>query len=159
MGVKSMILGAFGGAVTIGVLDAGLSALSGAVGAAILKSDGYDNYDPLEGAQMGAIGGAVLGSASGLISGALTGCGFFKKEEEKSKASSGTICQQAVLYSAGMVLSGMTGYGIMNVSHELIMDLGKTAAAFAVGGAVTMLPVACVFVCLWLLWRQHLWQH
>ncbi len=136
------------GGVVLGSMGAAAGAFAGGVGAAILKSSGYDGYNPIEAAQMGAVGGAVLDGSVGVLVGALASCGLFSSSNKSDNKESNTK-QTAVGYVAGTVIAGLTGYGIMNAgNNETVMQLAQTAASFAVGGAVTMIPASCALICI-----------
>lgn len=139
-----MGLGATGGAA----LSAGVGALSGSVGAAIMNSAGHAGYAVTEATQMGAVGGAVLGGGSGLIVGAGLG-GELSSSKEVNKKSSESICSSLLAYTGGAVIGGLTGFGIMKAAGSIsIMGLGETAASFAIGGAVTMIPASVAILCI-----------
>lgn len=134
------------GGVSLGAIGSALGAFSGAVGAEILDAAGHSGYHPIEAAKMGAIGGAVLYGASGVLTGALASCGLFSSSENSNKNRSN---ESIAGYAASMVLTGLTGYGIMNSGdYQTVMELGQTAASFAVGGAITAIPAGCGLVCL-----------
>jgi len=48
----------------------------------------------------------------------------------------------------GYVVGGLTGYGVLSCTGAMITELGQTAAAFAVGGAVTMIPASLAILCI-----------
>lgn len=133
-----------------GSIGAAAGAFAGAIGAEILDASGYSGYNAVEAAQMGAVGGAVINGAAGFLAGSLAACGLFGgSDSDSDKEKKKTVTEQAVAYTAGTVIAGLTGYGIMNSGHyETIMELGQTAAAFAIGGAVTMIPATCALTCI-----------
>lgn len=95
---------------------------------------------------MGAIGGAVLYGASGVLAGSLASCGLFSSSTDSDKNKT---TESVAGYAASIVLTGLTGYGIMNSGdYQTVMKLGQTAASFAVGGAITPIPAGCGLVCL-----------
>jgi hypothetical protein len=148
--ITAILCSTVGGGVVAGAASAALNAASGAAGAAILSASGYADYSPLEGAQMGAIGGAILGGAGGALAGCLAGtAAMFGRSSNDSAKTSAKSSGIASGYVGGAVLAGLTGYGVLNaVSSETVMSLAKTAAAFAVGGAVTMIPATCALICI-----------
>ena len=135
----------FGG-VVFGGTSAATTAFAGGIGAAILNSAGHDGYIPIEAAQMGAAGGAVLGGSVGVLAGTMAACGLFGGSDESNKSNSqGALCG----YVSSTVVTGLVGYAIMNTANqETGMPLAQTAASFAVGGAVTMLPAGCALICI-----------
>ena len=137
------------GGIVYGAMGAAAGAFAGGVGASILNKAGYGGYVPLEAAQMGAIGGAVLSGAAGVVAGTLRSCGLFSNPSNENQGESNNSQHQAVTYAAHAVLAGLVGYGIMNAtSHETVMQLAETAASFAVGGAVTMMPATWGLTCI-----------
>ena len=145
MSLKNCAYGFFGGAIVGGAISAALGAAAGATGAAILKASHYDGYDVDEATQMGAIGSAILGGGVAAIKGALAGC--CETNTTNSDKKNGFITS-TILYAGDMVLGGLTGYGVMNATSATAMNLGQTAAALAVGSAVTMIPVILVTMCI-----------
>ena len=157
MGVKACCFGSLTGSVVgagiFGGLGAGLGAASGAAGAAILSAAGNAGYVVAEATTMGAVGGAILngpfGALYGCTAGALAANGFFgenNKEEGTTKAQ--TNCS-IVGYVGSMTLGGLIGWGVLNSGNlATAMDLGRTAAALAVGGAVTAIPASYAIMCM-----------
>ena len=145
MSLKNCAYGFFGGAIVGGAISAALGAAAGATGAAILKASHYDGYDVDEATQMGAIGSAILGGGANAIGGALWSCGLFKNNSDKDN---GSHILALISYVGSQVLGGLTGYGVMNAMHATDMNIGQTAAALAVGGAVTLIPAIIVLLCI-----------
>ena len=154
MGIKSCFT-ACGGSVALGGLfagvGAGLAAASGAAGAKILDELGCENYNYKEAAEMGAVGGAILngivGASVGCMAGALAGSSLFnsKQRDRESGCSVSINCGVPYGYIGSMTLSGLIGYGLR---AETVMNLGTTAAAFALGSLVTAIPVAAATICI-----------
>ncbi|HVY53399.1 MAG TPA: hypothetical protein VHA13_02650 [Gammaproteobacteria bacterium] len=123
--------------VLYGGIGAGLFAASGAVGSAVLGAAGHAGYSVAEAAKIGAIGGAILGSTTGLVT---SHTGFFSEKHKKR-----TLVAQTASYAAGNMVGGLLGFAALKaVTGATAMTLGKTMAAFAVGGAITMIPAAAV---------------
>jgi len=139
MSCTRSILGGLIGGVVGGGITAGLCAGSGAVGAKIMEAAGY-NYSVEEGAQMGAIGGAILGGSISTLSGALVGC----TGDAAVSISAGGGSAIVGSFLATSVVSGLIGYGVLDVAKDLIMDLGRTALAFTIGGGVISVGSAVV---------------
>jgi hypothetical protein len=148
MGLRSFLGLSTFGAVTNGVFNAALGAAAGAAGAAILKASGHHGYDVLESTKMGAIGSGTIGAATGLLGGALASCGVFSVNRDNNNSNE-SFCGAAIKYTGEQVLGGLVGHAIYNAAiRTTIMDLGRTAAAMAVGAAVTLIPATCATVCI-----------
>lgn len=161
MGAKGVVagvgLGCLGGAVVAGAVGAACGAMSGAIGGAVLRAAGYAGYSALEAAQMGAAGTAlidgVLGTCGGGIIGGLAGWGMFsgqnKKEEEgkRKHINGGTGCGSVTSYVASVTLGGLAGWGMFSAAGATTMELGQTAAALAVGGAISCIPAGIGLLC------------
>lgn len=113
----------------------GVSAASGATGAAILKASGHAAYSVKQAAAAGATGGAVLAIPTAIV---LLCCSsmFGNKENEKDKKEKSPVGQWAL--SAGLAaLSGVLGYAMLYTGeYHSDMSVGQFAAATAVGSAV-----------------------
>ncbi|MFI4919366.1 MAG: hypothetical protein ACHP65_07400 [Legionellales bacterium] len=136
---------AAGATIVSGALSSALMTASGAVGASILDIK-YSDYDLSEAVKMGAVGGAILGAAEGVL-------GFCQnmlsnpsnQEEQNSKSD----CMKGITaYTIHAVASGLIGYGILYANDDqATMGASQTAAAFAVGGAVTAIPTTISLLC------------
>lgn len=127
-------------------LNAGLHGLSGLTGAAILDAAGYEGYNATEAAIMGVLGGSITGLPVGVIVSCVAGAACMgmlagsSKPEVNTKSSSCSVTS----YIVSGVLAGLIGHAIMNPQ----MELAQTAAAFAVGSALTCIPVSLILLCM-----------
>ena len=135
--------------VLLGLIGAATCAFSGSVGAAILSHE-YKGYDPIEAAQMGAIGGAVIYFSLGvMLSPCLLKTLATSRNESDSERGNKGDGRTLAGYVVGQVVMGVIGSAIMNAgSHATSMRLPQSAAAFAVGGAVTACPATCALACI-----------
>ncbi len=129
------------GGVISGGFSSAVSALSGYTGAAILQHY-YQSYDPMEATRMGAIGGAILGSTVGLIVGPYA-AGLLTSDAGNSNQNKHS---NAIRDVAMCVAMGLVGYGVMNQgSSETTMNLGQTAASFALGSVTLGVGIGGAF--------------
>jgi hypothetical protein len=140
----SRLLGSFGVGVATGVVcgatGAGLFAAAGATGAAIMTSAGYAGFSVVGATKMGAVGGAILGGGTGFIRGSL---GLFSRNPATS------VTGEVASFTAGAVLGGLIGFGVLQSAIGLTaMTIGATAAAFAVGASVIAIPAAIALAAL-----------
>ncbi len=143
-----------GAAVTVsGGLVAASAAASGAAGAAVLNLAGHVGYVASEAAKVGALGGGIVGSALSIAATVAMYRGFFGDPRvlavrgfDKGDPVKNKKCETNAIfpYVGGVVACGLTGYGFMNSTGATIMNLARTAASFAVGGAITAIPTSCL---------------
>lgn len=150
MNVRTLMKWILGGAA-LGAATSAATAVSGAMGAITLEKSGYDEYSIPDGARTGAVGGAIVGTCMGSYAAISTSFGLFANNRDNRHDDNTCSCfiKAAVGYVGASVIGGLVGYGVMQAAHvETIMDVAQTAATFAVGGAVSMVPVAAIAVCL-----------
>lgn len=131
-------------------LESALNAGVGSIGAAILHN-WYKSYDPTEAAQMGALGGAVIAGGAVALGCCIALCCVCCGSSGAKEGAVGTTIGCGV---AGILITGLVGYGIMNDGNSATdMNIGQTAAAFAVGdaaivGAISggIFALACLMV-------------
>jgi hypothetical protein len=133
------------GAGIIGI-NSGLHAISGVTGAAILDSSGYEGYNTTEAAMSGLVGGGIVGLPLGVIVSSIAAIasmgilsGITKEDLNTKSSSSCTVTS----YVVSAILAGIIGQLITQPE----MSLAQTAAAFALGSAVTCVPVSLVLLC------------
>jgi len=121
------------------LLNSGIQAATGAIGAAIFKI-GYSDYSATEAASMGAIGGAILGLLNIGPVGDLIVDGKLKSKEDEAVLA-------ALIDS---VLSGLIGYDIMNKydATQTVMNSGETALSFLVGSPIIFISVLLIIAAL-----------
>jgi hypothetical protein len=118
-------------ALSYAVVSAVSGAASGAVGAAVLRATGNDNFVPLEAAKIGALGGFFLGGLSGAFS-----YGFTNSESEEPGATSKSLYIQAVMSVMLLLLVGGAGDSLLKGDKTM----GYLLSEFGIGTAILGIP-------------------
>lgn len=126
--------------LTASVLNSALCAASGALGTTILRASGYRGIDDSHTAQAGGFG-ALGGLFFGFIYPSLL---KFTGPKDCLKCCYGA----SLIYIVTTIFAGLIGQAILGDQVEqdtLPFEQGEVAAAFAIGGLLTALPLTPIF--------------
>src|SRR3990167_6686048 len=154
-GIAGCVSGAVIGGAAVGGTYAAGGALSGLVGAKVLKSAGHAGYVASEAIAATAAGSAILTTPFGALAGGCVGTalafGVFNsnnRDKKKSSNDCAKIVGTAAIYAGVQALSAVIGRDVLiHYGIDFTMSTAKVAASAAVGAAITSIPISIAMTC------------